>query len=227
VGYIYLSNLLAVGTPHDLKLLPGVTPPGTRWLEIHGADSAALLESLRHAPGVLQATIFGQSIHALVEAGRTPAELGVEDARVLEAEPSLEDVFVTLSRAQEWAIRYDPWGRHSCLPFLFGRHECLPHAEGLSMTNGFSMQRTASVARKEFLHIIRDPATLFFALFIPVLEMFHARLRHRHQRTQRPHGGVRRGRHQRSQAGAWGGMAGRLRIRKTSRLSSTSTPTKI
>src|SRR5437660_10905692 len=40
------------------------------------------------------------------------------------------------------------------------------------MTNGFSIQRTVSVARKEFLHIIRDPATLFFALFIPVLEMF-------------------------------------------------------
>src|SRR2546421_4888915 len=36
----------------------------------------------------------------------------------------------------------------------------------------FSLQRTLSVARKEFLHIIRDPATLFFALFIPVLEMF-------------------------------------------------------
>src|SRR5262249_48649624 len=40
------------------------------------------------------------------------------------------------------------------------------------MNNGFSMQRMLSVARKEFLHIIRDPATLFFALFIPVLELF-------------------------------------------------------
>src|SRR5262245_37275352 len=40
------------------------------------------------------------------------------------------------------------------------------------MNNGFSLQRTASVARKELLHIIRDPATLFFALFIPVLELF-------------------------------------------------------
>jgi ABC-2 type transport system permease protein len=40
------------------------------------------------------------------------------------------------------------------------------------MNNGFSWQRTFSVARKEFLHIIRDPATLFFALFIPILEMF-------------------------------------------------------
>lgn len=35
-----------------------------------------------------------------------------------------------------------------------------------------SVQRIASVARKEMLHILRDPATLFFALFIPVLELF-------------------------------------------------------
>jgi ABC-2 type transport system permease protein len=40
------------------------------------------------------------------------------------------------------------------------------------MNNEFSFQRTYAVARKEFLHIIRDPATLFFALFIPVLELF-------------------------------------------------------
>src|SRR5437588_11119751 len=44
VGYIYLSHLLAVGTPHELKQLPGVTPPGTQWLEISGKASAALLE---------------------------------------------------------------------------------------------------------------------------------------------------------------------------------------
>jgi ABC-2 type transport system permease protein len=36
----------------------------------------------------------------------------------------------------------------------------------------FSWQRLASVARKETLHIIRDPATLFFAFFIPVMELF-------------------------------------------------------
>src|ERR1043165_9300658 len=40
------------------------------------------------------------------------------------------------------------------------------------MFTEFSLQRTYAVARKEFLHIIRDPATLFFALFIPVLELF-------------------------------------------------------
>jgi ABC-2 type transport system permease protein len=40
------------------------------------------------------------------------------------------------------------------------------------MPSRFSTQRLASVARKEMLHILRDPQTLFFALFIPVLELF-------------------------------------------------------
>src|SRR3954454_6456982 len=43
---------------------------------------------------------------------------------------------------------------------------------GDAMAQSFSIQRTVSVARKEFLHLLRDPATLFFALFIPVLELF-------------------------------------------------------
>lgn len=98
VGYIYLSNLLALGTPNDLKQMEGVTPVGTRWLEIYDPHASALLESIRHRPGVHQATIFGQSIHALVDAHRTPEELGLSSAKVVEAEPSLEDVFVTLSK---------------------------------------------------------------------------------------------------------------------------------
>jgi ABC-2 type transport system permease protein len=40
------------------------------------------------------------------------------------------------------------------------------------MSASFSVQRTASVARKELLHIIRDPTTLFFAVFMPIMEMF-------------------------------------------------------
>src|SRR5205807_6172772 len=43
---------------------------------------------------------------------------------------------------------------------------------GASMNTHFSFQRLSSVARKEALHILRDPGTLFFALFIPVLELF-------------------------------------------------------
>ena len=112
VGYLYLGHLLALGTPEQLKQLPAVTPPGTRRLEIrfdlanaegvqaHGADVTRWLERLRTRPGVLQATIFGQAIHALVEERRSDADLGLEQATIRTAEPSLEDVFVALSRAQ-------------------------------------------------------------------------------------------------------------------------------
>jgi ABC-2 type transport system ATP-binding protein len=111
VGYLHLGHLLAVGTPQELKDLPSITPPGTRRLEIipsghasragRGSDIAGLLERLRGKEGVFQATIFGQSIHALVAEDRTAIDLGLEDVDVHPAEPSLEDVFVTLARAQE------------------------------------------------------------------------------------------------------------------------------
>jgi ABC-2 type transport system ATP-binding protein len=98
VGYLYLSKLLAVGTPAELKQWEGVTPPGTRRLEIFGADMGRLLERLRHRAGVRQATIFGQAVHALVDADRSIADLDLQDVEVRETEPSLEDVFVALSR---------------------------------------------------------------------------------------------------------------------------------
>jgi ABC-2 type transport system permease protein len=44
-------------------------------------------------------------------------------------------------------------------------------AEGEKGRLAASLQRTASVGRKEMLHVLRDPATLFFALFIPIIEL--------------------------------------------------------
>jgi ABC-2 type transport system permease protein len=38
--------------------------------------------------------------------------------------------------------------------------------------NTNSLLRTFSIARKELLHILRDPQTLFFTVFIPVMELF-------------------------------------------------------
>jgi ABC-2 type transport system ATP-binding protein len=100
VGYIYMSNLLALGTPRELKRWPGVTPPDTRWVEVTGPDSAGLLERLHDMPGVYQATIFGQAVHALVDAERPLADFGFADADVHPTQPTLEDVFVSLTRAQ-------------------------------------------------------------------------------------------------------------------------------
>ena len=98
VGYLYLSKLLVVGTPTELKNLPEVTPAGTRRLEIIGPDAAGLMARLRKRPGVREATIFGQSIHALVDDGYNEAELRQEGVMVRPADANLEDVFVTLAR---------------------------------------------------------------------------------------------------------------------------------
>jgi ABC-2 type transport system ATP-binding protein len=100
VGYIYLSNLLAVGTPRELKSLPGVNPPGTRRLEIISPDSAGVLERLRKRPGVRQATIFGQTVNVLVDEALSPSDLGLHGVEVHPGEATLEDVFVMLSRAE-------------------------------------------------------------------------------------------------------------------------------
>lgn len=97
VGYIYLSHLLAVGTPKELKQLPGVTPAGMKRLEVITQDASGVLDRLRRQPGVHHATIFGQAVYALVNERSTLTELGLQGMEVHHAEPSLEDVFVALS----------------------------------------------------------------------------------------------------------------------------------
>jgi len=103
VGYLYLSKLLTLGTPDELKQSPEVTPAGTKRLEIAGSDVAGTLERLRKLPQVREATIFGQTIHALVDGNVAAADLGLLESNVRLTAPTLEDVFVTLARAQRVA----------------------------------------------------------------------------------------------------------------------------
>jgi ABC-2 type transport system ATP-binding protein len=100
VGYLYLSKLLALGTPGELKALPSITPAGTRRWEITGGAPAAVLADLRNRPGVREATIFGESVHALVEDGAPLTNLCGGQLTLRETQPNLEDVFVTLARAE-------------------------------------------------------------------------------------------------------------------------------
>src|SRR3954467_4182758 len=72
VGYIYMSKLLVQGKPEELKELPDVTPAGTRRYEIEVPAATEKLSRLRHTPGVLDATLFGQTIHLL--ASEKPGE---------------------------------------------------------------------------------------------------------------------------------------------------------
>ena len=98
VGYIYMSKLIAIGTVAELQRLPDANPPGTSRVQIAIANPSAMLDTVRRIEGVREATIFGHAIHALAETDRLSA-LGdkIPGARVDVIEPSLEDVFVTLT----------------------------------------------------------------------------------------------------------------------------------
>src|SRR5690348_14013443 len=67
VGYIYNSRLLVLGKPDELKALPQVTPPGTKRYELMVPHAATELQKLRTAPGVIDATLFGETIHVLAD----------------------------------------------------------------------------------------------------------------------------------------------------------------
>jgi ABC-2 type transport system ATP-binding protein len=104
VAYIYYGKLIADGTPEELKQLPDVQPAGTERIEIATPQVTRALRLARHIPGIRSATIFGESIHALVEDHFNLVDLRaqlqkdgitVTDIRPLTA--SLEDVFVELT----------------------------------------------------------------------------------------------------------------------------------
>ena len=101
VGYLHLSKLLVVGTPAELKKLPEVTPAGWRRVEIVAPDTAELLMALKHRPTVREATIFGQSIHALVEDSDDLADIARHEVTIRPAAPNLEDVFVTIAKKRQ------------------------------------------------------------------------------------------------------------------------------
>jgi len=98
VGYIFLSKLIAIGTVAELQKLPAANPAGTSRIQIGVANPSEMLDRIRHMSGVREATIFGHSIHALAETeGVAEMRKELPQARIEAIEPSLEDVFVTLT----------------------------------------------------------------------------------------------------------------------------------
>jgi ABC-type multidrug transport system ATPase subunit len=110
VGYIYMSKLIACGEPDELKQLPEVSPPGTRRLDVTCDHVTTALQAMREMREVRSATVFGQSMHLLVDENVSRGQIeeklrgvGIGHSEIHEIGPSLEDVFVTLSakHAQE------------------------------------------------------------------------------------------------------------------------------
>jgi ABC-type multidrug transport system ATPase subunit len=104
VGYIYMSKLVVCGEPDDLKKMPLVNPSDARRIDVTCDHVTRGLQVVRRLPGVRTATVFGQSMHLLVDKNipedSIRAELtkaGIPHADIRPIAPSLEDVFVALT----------------------------------------------------------------------------------------------------------------------------------
>jgi ABC-type multidrug transport system ATPase subunit len=105
LGYIYLGNLIANGTLDELRALKEVNPEGYKRAEVMATPIAKALKIFKNAPFVQEATIFGRFVHLLYDDTITDEKLIqylkvndviCEDVRAIA--PSLEDVFVTLTK---------------------------------------------------------------------------------------------------------------------------------
>lgn len=200
VGYIYLSKLIVGGKPADLKRRPEVTPPGTRRFELEIAVPTEVLTKLRHIEGVADATLFGQTIHVLASDKLSEAKMleelhiSPQDAHLRPIEPTLEDVFVTLTRAAEDKreatenapstpagekppvnIVNPPSENDQVKPSVPKtdaqyKETPLPSRKSLPVEKGSSTWGLMAMLLKEFSHVRRQPATIVFMLVVPVMQ---------------------------------------------------------
>jgi ABC-type multidrug transport system ATPase subunit len=106
IGYIYMARLMVRGTPNELKALPDVSPPGTRRIAVSTAHPPQALALLKRQPFALDATLVESEVHLLIPSEVPDDEplallraAGMHEASARPIEPSLEDVFVTLTRS--------------------------------------------------------------------------------------------------------------------------------
>lgn len=108
VAYLYLSRLIVNGHPEALKKLPEVTPKGMRRVEVECREGVAvLMTSARTLAYVHASTIFGTSLHLLVDESVSNEQIdhdleafGTSSVVVRDIDPTLEDVFVRLTEVQ-------------------------------------------------------------------------------------------------------------------------------
>lgn len=105
IAYIYLSKLMVEGTPKELKGLEEVSPKGTRRVALSTSTPAASLMAIKTMPFTRDATLVESEIHLLTSVDTTDndiraavASTGLQIDGIRSIAPSLEDVFVTLTR---------------------------------------------------------------------------------------------------------------------------------
>jgi ABC-2 type transport system ATP-binding protein len=108
VALMHAGRLLALDTIAELKQ---VFPPGTV-IEVECGDAPRALERLEILPGVIDAALFGEHLHAVVEDPEVATTIqsflagkGFTSVSVRHVVPSLEDVFIRSIRDAEEELK--------------------------------------------------------------------------------------------------------------------------
>lgn len=108
LGYIYHSNLIALGKIDELASLATLDSLNQKYLEVACTNVMPTFQYLRARDDVHDVTIFGRSLHVVVPAQLSEQRLYEELSQahfgikfIRNIEPSLEDVFVTLTENEE------------------------------------------------------------------------------------------------------------------------------
>jgi ABC-type multidrug transport system ATPase subunit len=104
VAYMFMSRMIVSGPPNALKVHPVVNDARYRRYEVECGDPVQLLKWLRSQSYCSAATLFGNSVHAMITRDLNEQDLiglfgavGFVGAVFREVPPTLEDVFVALT----------------------------------------------------------------------------------------------------------------------------------
>jgi ABC-2 type transport system ATP-binding protein len=105
LALIFRGKIVALGTPSELKR----NSMKGELLFVECAPLGDAVEALQAAPGVMDAAVFGNALHLVVEDAAVAAphlekylaERGIAVSRMEKIRPSLEDVFVSLTTGRE------------------------------------------------------------------------------------------------------------------------------
>jgi ABC-type multidrug transport system ATPase subunit len=106
IAFIFQGKLLLSGGPDELKQARSRADGGNRRLEVVATPLMDAYRAVRQQPWAIEATLYGQALHVLVPADVKDEQVqrglgGTEVALLRPIEPTLEDVFVSLTRAAE------------------------------------------------------------------------------------------------------------------------------
>lgn len=165
LALIYRGEMTAIGTPRELK----TKLMTDQVIEIKSTEPEDLIEPLQQVAGVKEVALYGGGLHVVVKDLRqiepdlkSMLEGRQHPATYKKVDPSLEDVFVSLIEARD---RLAEEGTRSEEQDIVT--DTVPARTAVEKPPPFT--RFAAVARKEFIHLIRDPRSLGLGIAIPML----------------------------------------------------------